>query len=108
MALTKGANRGTKNYLDQILVLGGFVLLAVVGATANRRTLGSSELPNGRGGTNVEAVTYTDEMHFDKARSLKAFKTTIYPLLRANCSGCTAPKIKPVAALRLRCMRTST
>ena len=25
---------------------------------------------------------------FDKKRSLKAFQETIYPLLRANCSGC--------------------
>ena len=27
-------------------------------------------------------------MGFDKARSLKAFQATVYPLLRANCSGC--------------------
>lgn len=27
-------------------------------------------------------------MGFDKARSLKAFQGTLYPLLRANCSGC--------------------
>jgi hypothetical protein len=64
------------------------VLLAVVGATAGRRTLLFSELSNGRGGANVEAIVYTPEMGFDKARSLKAFKETLYPLLRANCAGC--------------------
>jgi hypothetical protein len=47
-----------------------------------------SELPNGRGGTNVESIVYTDEMGFNKERSLKAFKETLYPVLRANCSGC--------------------
>ena len=47
-----------------------------------------SELPDGRGGTNVEAIAYPKEMGFDKARSLKAFQATLYPLLRANCSGC--------------------
>src|SRR5580692_7346369 len=66
----------------------GLVLLAVVYATAGRTKLGYSEIPNGRGGTNVEAVTYTEEMGFDKARSLKAFQETLYPVLRANCSGC--------------------
>ncbi|WP_437826310.1 hypothetical protein [Sorangium sp. So ce1153] len=50
--------------------------------------LGYSELPNGKGGTNVEAVCLSDDMGFDKARSLEAFKTTVYPLLTANCSGC--------------------
>ena len=48
----------------------GVVLLAVFGATAGKSKLGYSELPNGRGGTNVEAVAYTEEMGFDKARSL--------------------------------------
>jgi hypothetical protein len=56
----------------------------VVGNT----NLGFSELPDGRGGTNVESVVYTKEMGFDKQRSLKAFQDTVYPLLRANCSGC--------------------
>ncbi|WP_437520551.1 hypothetical protein WME79_27130 [Sorangium sp. So ce726] len=49
---------------------------------------GYNELPNGKGGVNVEAVCYTDEMGFDKARSLEAFKTTVYPLLTTNCAGC--------------------
>jgi hypothetical protein len=37
---------------------------------------------------NVEATVYTKEMGFDKERSLAAFKETLYPLLRENCSGC--------------------
>jgi hypothetical protein len=74
--------------------VGGFILLAVVCATAGRKTLGFSELPDGRGGTNVEAVTYTPETGFDKARSLKAFKATVYPLLRANCSACHSTENK--------------
>lgn len=87
--------------------LGGFVVLAVVGATAGRKTLGFSELTDGRGGTNVEAVAYTPEMGFDKARSLKAFKETVYPLLRANCSGCHSTENKTPVERRLRCTRTS-
>ena len=83
--------RGTT--LNKFVVGGGFVLLAVVGATAGRKTLGFSELPDGRGGTNVEAVAYTPEMGFDKTRSLKAFQATVYPLLRANCSGCHSTEI---------------
>jgi len=66
----------------------GLVLVAVVYTTAASRNLGFSELPNGRGGINVEAVAYTPEMGFDKKRSLKAFQETLYPLLRANCSAC--------------------
>lgn len=65
-----------------------------MGATASRKNLGFSELPNGRGGTNVEAVTYTPEMGFDKARSLKAFKEPLYPVLRANCSACHSTENK--------------
>src|SRR6202050_2254069 len=74
--------------LIKILVPCGSVLLAVVCATGARTKLGYAELPNGRGGTNVEAVTYSDEMGFDKARSVKPFQETLYPVLRANCSGC--------------------
>jgi hypothetical protein len=62
-------------------------LLGIVYATAAVRSLGFSELSNGRGATNVEAVTYTPEMGSTKS-ALKAFQGTIYPLLRANCSGC--------------------
>ena len=68
--------------------LGGFVLLAAVCVTAGLRNPGFSELPDGRGGTNVESVNYTKEMGFDKKRSLEAFKVTLYPLLRAECSTC--------------------
>jgi hypothetical protein len=64
----------------------GVALLAVVGTRANVKKLGFSELPNGRGGTNVESFVVPDG--FDKAKSLEAFKETVYPVLRANCSGC--------------------
>jgi hypothetical protein len=86
-------------------VLCGLVLLAVAaltpafrpGATRVPAALSQpvlaadvafSVLPDGRGGTNVESVVYTEAMGFDKKRSLDAFKGTVYPLLRANCSGC--------------------
>ncbi len=49
---------------------------------------GYSELPNGSCGTNVESVAFSADMKFDKAASLAAFKTTLYPLLTSNCSGC--------------------
>src|SRR6204780_3036193 len=80
-----------------IATLCGLVLLAVVGANADppttgQRTLGYSELSNGRGGTNVEA--YVVPTGFDKARSLAAFRDTLYPLLRANCSGCHSTENK--------------
>ncbi|MBV8844483.1 MAG: hypothetical protein JO307_16870, partial [Bryobacterales bacterium] len=74
--------------LIKFVALSFLVLLAVVSATATRTKRGYSELPNGRGGVNVEGVAYSDEMHFDKARSLKAFQDTLYPVLRAHCSGC--------------------
>src|SRR5262249_15586465 len=56
--------------------------------------LGYSTLPDGRGGTNVEAAVYTKEMGFDKERSLAAFKETLYPVLRQNCSGCHSTQNK--------------
>lgn len=82
--------------LTTLGTVGGLILLAV-GATAapppptptttkNPKHLGFTELSNGRGGTNVEAFVLPDG--FDNARSLAAFKETLYPLLRANCSGC--------------------
>jgi mono/diheme cytochrome c family protein len=55
---------------------------------------GYNEIPSGRGGTNVEGAVYTKEMGFDKARSLAAFKDTLYPLLRQNCSGCHSTQNK--------------
>ena len=71
--------------------------MAVVGAIAeppntSSKNLGYSELSNGRGGTNVES--YVIPPGFDKARSLAAFKETLYPLLRANCSGCHSTENK--------------
>jgi hypothetical protein len=47
---------------------------------------GYSELPNGRGGVNLEQAVVP--LGFDKAASLAAFQTTLYPLLRANCVRC--------------------
>ena len=100
----------------------GLILLGVVGgvvgalaatptttsSTANSKKLGYSELSNGRGGTNVEAFVVPDG--FDKARSLAAFKDTLYPVLRANCSGCqlSARKTNWEVERRLRCTRMST
>src|SRR5579863_6980117 len=90
--------RVTKRTSLKLAALCGLVLLlAVVGAIAgppntSPKNLGFSELPNGRGGTNVEAFVVPDG--FDKARSLAAFKDTLYPLLRANCSGCHSTENK--------------
>jgi hypothetical protein len=82
--------------LVTVVRVSGLMVLAVLGAsaatptttssTATSKKLGYSELSNGRGGTNVEAFVVPDG--FDKARSLAAFKDTLYPVLRANCSGC--------------------
>ncbi|HEY2858773.1 MAG TPA: hypothetical protein VGJ21_10185 [Terracidiphilus sp.] len=79
------------------LTLCGLILLAVVSAIAeppatSPKKLGFSELSNGRGGTNVEAVVVPDG--FDKAKSLAAFKETLYPVLRANCAGCHSTENK--------------
>ena len=69
------------------VVLCGLVLLAVAalspaprpGATmpalsqvVQAADSGFAVLPDGRGGTNVESVVYTDAMGFDKKRSLEA------------------------------------
>jgi hypothetical protein len=72
----------------------GFVLLAAAALNSAPAKLGYTELSDGRGGTNVEATVYTQEMGFDKARSLKAFQETLYPLLRQNCSGCHSTENK--------------
>lgn len=73
------------------------VLLAVVSGTASLPNSGFAELSDGRGGTNVESATFTAEMGFDKKRSLEAFQTTLYPLLRAHCSACLPPPLpRPV------------
>jgi hypothetical protein len=86
--------------LVTVVSVSGLILLAVVGAIAatpstsntSPKNLGYSELSNGRGGTNVEAFVVPDG--FDKARSLAAFKETLYPVLRANCSGCHSTENK--------------
>lgn len=49
---------------------------------------GYSELPNGRGGINLEQVAYPATMGFDLNASAAAFETTVYPILRTNCAGC--------------------
>jgi len=81
-----------RTILITCLALCGLVLLAVVSATAGPKNLGYSELSNGRGGTNVEAFVLPDG--FNKEKSLAAFKETLYPLLRANCSGCHSTENK--------------
>ena len=80
--------------LNKVLISCGFVLLAVAALTSAPTKHGYSEISDGRGGTNVEATLYTEEMGFDKARSLAAFKDTLYPLLRQNCSGCHSTENK--------------
>lgn len=49
---------------------------------------GYANLPDGRGGFNVEATIFTPEMGFNKSTSLEAFKETVYPIVLANCSAC--------------------
>lgn len=83
--------------LITVVTVCGLVLLAVAGAfagppTTESKHLGYSEFSNGRGGTNVEAFVLPDG--FDKARSLAAFKDTLYPVLRANCAGCHSTENK--------------
>ena len=95
-AAPKSPRRGEqiviKTTFVKLVVLCGFVLATTVSLDtvgrlgAKGRSLGYSELSNGRGGTNAEAVAYTAEMGFDKKRSLKAFKDTLYPLLRPRRS----------------------
>ena len=80
--------------LNKVLISCGFVLLAAALLSSAPGKVGFSELPDGRGGINVEAAVYTPEMGFDKARSLAAFKETLYPLLRQNCSGCHSTENK--------------
>src|SRR5215475_11832206 len=79
-------------YRTKFGVVGSLVLLAVFAATGARTKLGYTELSNGRGGTNVELWVVPDG--FDKAKSLAAFKDTLYPVLRANCAGCHSTENK--------------
>jgi len=61
-----------KTTFVKLAVLCGFVLAitgwldAGAGTVTKGRSAGYSELSSGRGGTNVEGVTYTAEMGFDK------------------------------------------
>jgi len=84
---------GTKRTaFSKVVISCGFVLLATAVLTSAPRKTGFSELPNGRGGTNVEAFVVPEG--FNKAKSLAAFKETLYPVLRANCSGCHSTENK--------------
>ena len=87
----------TKRPAFVVAILGGIGLVTAVVLTiapapdASSTTIDAkpfAELPNGRGGLNVEAIVYTEAMGFDKERSLAAFEDTVYPLLDAYCSGC--------------------
>jgi len=84
----------TKRITVKVLIPCAVVLLAAAALTAATTKLPYSEIPDGRGGTNVEAAVYTQEMGFNKARSLEAFKETLYPLLRRNCSACHSTENK--------------
>jgi hypothetical protein len=76
------------------LITAGLALCVAAALTSATPKVAFTEIPNGRGGTNVEATLYTKEMGFDKARSLKAFQETLYPVLRENCSGCHSTENK--------------
>ena len=89
----------TKRTTLRLVILCGLVLQAATMLTTApvaepNDNPGFVTLPDGRGGTNVEATLYTKEMGFDKERSLAAFKETLYPLLRQNCSGCHSTENK--------------
>ncbi|HKP61743.1 MAG TPA: hypothetical protein VJV78_33665 [Polyangiales bacterium] len=58
-----------------------------------------SELPDGRGGMNIEQVSYATVKGFDKAASLAAFQRTLYPLLRANCAACHSTETRAQAPI---------
>jgi hypothetical protein len=85
----------------------GFILLAVVCATGALRNPGYSELSNGRGGVNVEAVTYSPDMHFDKKRSLELSRPPSIRCFGPTAPGVIAQKMKPAVGRRLRFTQTS-
>jgi hypothetical protein len=60
---------------------------------------GYAEISNGKDGVNVEQVCYSQEMGFDKATSLAAFQTTLYPVLRQNCAFCHSNETQGQAPL---------
>lgn len=80
------------NFIFKFAAACGLVLLAASLLPSAPPKLGYTELSNGRGGSNVEGFVVPDG--FDKARSVAAFKDTLYPLLRANCSGCHSTENK--------------
>jgi hypothetical protein len=61
--------------------------------------LGYRELPNGKGGVNVEQVCVSADSGFDKSRSLMAFQNTLYPLLRQHCVGCHSTESRAQAPI---------
>lgn len=58
-----------------------------------------SKLPNGSGGFNLEQASYACVKGFDRAASVAAFETTLYPLLRKNCAGCHATETEAQAPI---------
>ena len=61
---------------------------AMAGSVQSAGAAPYSQLPDGRGGFNIEQVSYAAVTGFDKAASLAAFQSTLYPILRENCSAC--------------------
>ena len=49
---------------------------------------GFAEIPSRRDGSNVEQVCVGDASGLNRAASLRAFSTTVFPLLRAQCAAC--------------------
>lgn len=60
---------------------------------------GYSQLPAPDGGFNLEQVSYPEAMNFDKQASQAAFETTLYPLLRENCSQCHSTETRAQAPI---------
>ena len=106
-------------------VLGGLALLAVAALIPTHRPgvtsvpaaltqplqaadVGYAVLPDGRGGTNVESVVYTDAMGFDKKRSLEAFRPPCIRCSAPTAPGATARRINWEVELRRRFTRMST
>jgi len=83
-------------------------LLGIVYATAAVRSLGFSELSNGRGATNVEAVTYTPEMGSTKSGRWRPFRRQFIRCFVPIAQGAIALKTAPLVALRLRFTQTPT
>jgi hypothetical protein len=99
-------------------VVGGVVLVVAAALTLAPRheassesvattSLGFSELPDGRGGTNVEAVVYTEEMGFDKERSLTRSRPLSIRCSARTAPGATARKGRTQVPRRLQFTRAS-